>query len=130
MTIEEIERLSIEDLQRMADSPQAVMPGSLSERLQEFACAAVLAERGTEALAERAGDAAARRRPARWAWGVVPAAALAALALVLLLRSPQRPKDTFTDPTLAYIEMARAFSIFNEAMQDIARPIVSNPETD
>lgn len=130
MTIEEIRRLSPEDLKRMADSPQAVVPGNLSERLQEIACAAILAEEGAEALDGRDGDAAARRRPALWAWGVIPAAALASLAVVLLLRPPQRPKDTFTDPTLAYIEMARSFSIFNEAMKDIAQLMLNNQETD
>ena len=106
------------------------MPGNLSERLQEIACAAILAEEGAEALDGRDGDAAARRRPARWAWGVIPAAALASLAVAFLLRPPQRPKDTFTDPTLAYIEMARSFSIFNEAMKDIAQPMLNNQETD
>lgn len=130
MTIEEIGKLNLGDLQRMSDSHQASMPGTLSEKLQEIACVAALAEKGAEALDDRAGVAAARRRPARWAWGVIPAAALTALAILLLFRQPQCPKDTFTDPTLAYLEMARSFSLFNDAMKDIAQPIVNTQETD
>ena len=47
------------------------------------------------------------------------AAAAAIIAYVLLFRPPQRVKDTFSDPTLAYIETMRAFSLFNDAVQDI-----------
>lgn len=124
MTTEDIERLGLEELRRMAEDPQAAVPEALPDRLQELACAASLAGKGTDALADKPAP-----HPARWIWGVVPAAALAALAVLLLVRKPQQPKDTFTDPTLAYIEMSRAFSMFREAVQDASQPIENNQKT-
>ena len=118
MTPEEIERLSLEELQRMADDPQTGVPEEFPARLQEMACAACLAEKGTESLADRPGSAASGRRPVHWLRGAVPAAALAALACFLLLpRLTPQPKDTFTDPQLAYAELTRALSLFEEALQ-------------
>ena len=127
MTTEDIERLSLEELQRMAEDPEIAVPEVLSSKLQEMACAASLVSKGTEALADKPGATAPSWRPNRWLWGVIPAVTLAALAALLLLHKPQQPKDTFADPTLAYIEISRAFSIFSEAMQDISQPI-ENPQ--
>ncbi|MBR5076824.1 MAG: hypothetical protein IKX28_07455 [Bacteroidales bacterium] len=124
MTTEDIERLSLEELQRMAEDPQPPVPEALPERLQALASAASLVEKGTESLEDKPAP-----RSVRWLWGAVPAAALAALTLFLLVRKPQRPKDTFTDPTLAYIEMSRAFAMFNEAVKDISQPIENNQKT-
>ena len=124
MTTEEIERLSLEELQRMAEDPQTAVPEALSDRLREMACAASLTEKGLASPEDRPAP-----RPTRWIWGVVPAAALAALAVFLMVRKPQQPKDTFTDPTLAYIEMSRAFSMFREAVQEVGDPIENNQKT-
>lgn len=126
MTTEDIERLSLEELRLMAEDPQTPVPEALPDRLQAMASAAVLAEKGLEALADKFDAIALRRRPARWFWGAVPAAALAAVAIFLLVRKPQQPKDTFTDPTLAYIEMSRAFAMFREAVQEVGQPIENN----
>ncbi|MBR5723863.1 MAG: hypothetical protein IKX62_00635 [Bacteroidales bacterium] len=129
MTTEDIERLSLEELQRMAEDLQTPVPEALPDRLQAMASAASLAEKGAEALADKPGATALRQRPARWLWGAVPAVALAAVAVFLFVRKPQRPKDTFTDPTLAYIEMSRAFAMFQEAVQHANQPIENNQIT-
>ena len=96
---------------------------SLSQRLQDLACAVSLTEKGVEALADRRSPTTRKSRRTRWLWGAVPAAAAAVLAIFLLLRSPHQPKDTFTDPTLAYVELTRAFSLFSEALQEIDEPV-------
>ena len=127
MTTEDIERLSLEELQRMAEDPEIAVPEVLSSKLLEMACAASLVSKGTEALVDKPGATAPRWHPNRWLWGAIPAVTLAALAALLLLHKPQQPKDTFADPTLAYIEISWAFSIFSEAMQDISQPI-ENPQ--
>lgn len=126
MTTEDIERLSLEELQRMAEDPQTPVPEALPDRMQAMACAASLAEIGPDALADKPVATAPRRNPVRWLWGAIPAAALAAVAVFLLVQKPQQPKDTFTDPTLAYIEMSRAFAMFREAVQEVGQPIENN----
>ena len=122
MTAKDIERLSLEELERMAEDPQTGVPETLAHRLEDIACAAYIEGDGAARLAERPGVPGRWRLQARWLWGAVPAAALATLALILLLQRPRQPKDTFSDPTLAYIEMTRAFSMFREAMQDADKP--------
>lgn len=107
MKTEDIEKLSLKDLRDMANDADVIVPETLSEGIRNLACAVSLAANGKEA------------RVSPWLWGLIPAAAAAAIACVLLFRPPQRVKDTFSDPTLAYIETMRAFSLFNDAFQDI-----------
>ena len=57
-------------------------PGELRERLEDTVSAAILAERGPQALDD------APRRPVRWFWVAAPALALACLAVVLAVRHP------------------------------------------
>ena len=116
MTPEEIERLSLDDLKRMMTDPQTVVPEEMRTRLRDIACAARLDAGGMASLDGHRQESVRRRY--LWLRGLVPAMALAALAAVLLLnrRSPQ-PKDTFTDPKLAYAELTQAFALFGEALQ-------------
>lgn len=116
MTPEEIERLSLDDLKRMMTDPQTVVPEEMRTRLRDIACAARLDAGGMASLDGHRHESV--RRKYLWLRGLVPATALAALAAVLLLnrRSPQ-PKDTFTDPRLAYAELTQAFALFGEALQ-------------
>ena len=116
MTPEEIERLSLDDLKRMMTDPQSVVPEEMRTRLRDIACAARQDAGGIASLKEHRHESV--RRKYLWLRGLVPVTALAALAAVLLLnrRSPQ-PKDTFTDPKLAYAELTQAFALFGEALQ-------------
>ncbi len=107
MKTEDIEKLSLEELRDMANDPEVIVPEPLSEGIKDIACAVSLMENGKGT------------HVSPWLWGLIPAAAAAIIAYVLLFRPPQRVKDTFSDPTLAYIETMRAFSLFNDAVQDI-----------
>jgi len=100
-TPEEIERLSLEELETLAAAQGAEAPQDLRLRLRQTLAAQELAERPA--------------RPARWI-PYVPLAAVAA-ATALLLTLPQRgPKDTFDDPRLAYAEVEKAFQTISEKM--------------
>ena len=94
--IEDIEKLTEEQLLQMADDESVAVPDSLGESLMALVGAAELTKPEP------------RRRPAPIRWAV--AAAIVAVAAVgISLSVPRRPKDTFSDPYLAYAEVQRAF---------------------
>ena len=93
-SIDEITRLSAEDLERISLDESIPVPEELSGRVQE---------------AVHATGAQANRR--RW---VLPAGIAAAFATLLavgltLTRNPE-PVDTFDDPYLAYAEVEKVFA--------------------
>ena len=90
-TIDEITRLSADDLERISLDESIPVPEELSTKVHE-------------AVAKADGT---RRRWALPAAGI--AAAVAVLVGIGLTREPQ-PKDTFDDPYLAYAEVEKAFS--------------------
>ena len=102
-TLEEIEQLSIEELEGLAVREAAPVPDGLQERLRQT-------------LAAREIAVAARPRPARW----IPYASLAvAAAAAAVIALPQRgPKDTFDDPRLAYAEVEKVFRTISDKMND------------
>lgn len=98
--INEIERLSPEDLERIASDTSVRVPSDLKASLEALAGAAELAESGRP-------EPTTARRPLFWA---IPAVAAALVAAVLVFRSvPEEPEDTFNDPYLAYAEVQKAF---------------------
>ena len=113
MTPEEIEKLCPDDLKRMMTDPQTVVPEEMRTRLRDIACAARLDAGGMASLDGHRHESV--RRKYLWLRGLVPVTALAAV-LLLNRRSP-KPKDTFTDPKLAYAELTQAFALFGEALQ-------------
>lgn len=93
-SIDEITRLSAEDLERISLDESIPVPEELSARMQ---------------AAVHAAGAQANRR--RW---VLPAGIAAAVAVLVavglaLTRNPE-PKDTFDDPYLAYAEVEKVFA--------------------
>ena len=87
-TLDEMTRLSAEDLERISLDESIPVPEELSARVQ-----------------------AAVRKPARWVLPAGIAAAVAALVAVgLTLTWNPEPKDTFDDPYLAYAEVEKVFS--------------------
>lgn len=112
-TLEEIENLSIEELEQKATEHAAPVPDGLERRLRQ-------------ALAAREIADAARPRPVHWIPYASLAAAAAAAALIIL---PQRgPKDTFDDPLLAYAEVEKTFRIISDKMS-VGLDIVRDAET-
>ena len=102
-TIEEIRDLSLESLEKIADCQDIQVPEGLTDRLET----ALLAS-DTKPL-----EMAKRNRGL---FVTLPAiAAAAALALVLVL--PGRPKDTFSDPLMAYAELEKTFSYMSSKME-------------
>ena len=112
-TLEEIERLSLEELEQDATRAAAPVPDGLQERLRQTLAARELAD-------------AARPRPTRW----IPYASLAvAAAAAAVIALPQRgPKDTFDDPLLAYAEVEKAFQTISDKMA-VGMDIVRDAET-
>ena len=91
-SIDEISRLSAEDLERISLDESIPVPEELSGKVQE---------------AVHAAGAQANRR--RWVLPAGIAAAIATLVAVGLTRNPE-PKDTFDDPYLAYAEVEKVFA--------------------
>ena len=119
--INEIERLTPEDLERIASDESVRVPADLKASLEALAGAAkVLEDKPAAAgvipgLAEkRLGRKSSGRRSQAWRtwYWAVPAVAAALVAAVLVFRS--QPKDTFSDPYLAYAEVQKAFGQISE----------------
>ena len=119
--INEIERLTPEDLERIASDESVRVPADLKASLEALAGASELLDEGPAAagvipgLAEkRLGRKSSGRRSQGWRtwYWAVPAVAAALVAAVLVFRS--QPKDTFSDPYLAYAEVQKAFGQISE----------------
>ena len=114
-SIDEITRLSAEDLERISLDESIPVPEELSGKVQE-------------AIA-RADEAAVRARRLRWtlpATGI--AAAVAILVTIGLTRDPE-PKDTFDDPYLAYAEVEKVFSKISGAVAYGAEKVNETEQT-
>ena len=85
--LDEITRLTADDLERISLDESIPVPEELSGKVQQ----------------------AVRGRTLRWAVPTGVAAAIAVLLAVGLTRNPE-PKDTFDDPYLAYAEVEKVFS--------------------
>ena len=85
--LDEITRLTADDLERISLDESIPVPEELSGKVQQ----------------------AVRGRTLRWAVPTGVAAAIAILLAAGLTRNPE-PKDTFDDPYLAYAEVEKVFS--------------------
>jgi len=111
--IDEITRLSAEDLERISLDEGIPLPEELSGKVQE---------------AVRAADRQAQRR--RW---ILPSGIAAAVAVLIavgltLTRNPE-PQDTFDDPYLAYAEVERVFSKISGAVAYGAEKVNESEQT-
>ena len=114
MKPEEIEKLSLDELLRIADDPQITVPDGLADRLQDIASSALLAARGPEALDDQPRPAQPFRHPARWLWGAIPAVALAAISLILYFGRPA-PISNNPEVQATYAQVELAFESFCDA---------------
>ena len=107
-SIDEITRLSAEDLERISRDESIPVPEELSGRV---------------------GATLSRARNRAWArWAVPAAAAAAVLVGIGLTRNPE-PKDTFDDPYLAYAEVERVFSKISGAVAYGAEKVNESEQT-
>ena len=108
-SIEDIEKLSIEELEQAAQG--APVPEGLSERLQSaLAAEAFLQESAGQppvVIPSLAGKRLGKKSAGRLLQtGILSSLAIAAaIAAVVLLHTPSAPKDTFDDPLLAYAQV-------------------------
>lgn len=113
-SIEELEKLEWDALEKAALQDAAPVPEGLQQRIAEALAADTVAR-----------EVQAQRFPIRVV-SFTALAAAAALAAVLVIPSLGKgePKDTFDDPYLAYAEVERVFQSISEKMAtgvDIAR---------
>ena len=100
----EIEKMSPEQLEQWAADVE--IPGDLERRVGE-----------TLQVLSRTEEVLAGRR-SRTLWlSVIGTAAAAALAVGLILPGPNRLRDTYDDPALAYAEVEKALGRIAEKMQ-------------
>lgn len=97
--IEEIENLQMEELERMAEDCSIAVPEDLALKVES----ALIATAGARKAIARA-----------WKLTGIVSLAGAALAAVLFVGSPRQPKDTYSDPLLAYAEIERAFNYISQ----------------
>jgi len=101
-TLEEIERISFDQLEAIADDVSVKAP----EGFEASIASAITAKELTRARQKKTATYTA--------YGIL-SAALASLLLALTL--PQQPRDTFDDPALAYAEIEKAFSYMSGKME-------------
>lgn len=95
---EDIERIDLEELEKIASDSSVPVPESLHRRVEDALTAAC----------------AVKSVPGRKAWrfALIPAAVAVAAALTVGLNyqsANRMPADTFTDPQAAYAELERTF---------------------
>lgn len=95
---EDIERIDLEELEKIASDSSVSVPESLHRRVEDALTAAC----------------AVKSVPGRKAWrfALIPAAVAVAAALTVGLNyqsASRMPADTFTDPQAAYAELERTF---------------------
>lgn len=115
--IGKIERLTPEDLERIASDESVRVPADLKASLEALAGAAELLDERPAAAGVIPGLAEKRLARNAWYWAA-PAVAAALVAAVLVFRS--QPKDTFSDPYLAYAEVQKAFGQISQKGEEAA----------
>lgn len=95
---EDIERIDLEELERIASDSSVQVPESLHRRIEDALTAACV----VKSVPDRKV----------WRFALIPAAVAVAAALMVGLNyqsASRMPADTFTDPQAAYAELERTF---------------------
>ncbi len=109
--LEELERLDMLDLERIAQDQSIKVPATLKHDIAITARALEMATKEEETSATNRRSF--RHRIAMFSY---PAAAVAVIAVGLTLTFRDIPKDTFDDPKLAYTQMEQVFGFISEKM--------------
>ena len=95
-SIEDIGKMSLEELEKVSQDASIKVPEGLSGRLEALLGASEIAKE------------TAKPRPV-WLRYAVAAAAAALLAVAVRLSVPGEPEDSFSDPLLAYAQVEQVF---------------------
>lgn len=106
--LKDIENMSLDMLEAIADDETIKVPESLQERIEST----LLAAQSIEEIKEE--GVSRKARSIKWSPLIGVAAAAAIAGFVIL--SPSYPKDTFTDPEQAYAELEKTFAMMSEKM--------------
>ena len=119
-TLEEISRLSAEELEKISLDESIPVPEELSGRVQ-----AAIGRKETDAIQSARSSS---RKYGASIFAVAAAISLFALGAVYLNRE-RTPKDTFDDPYLAYAEVEKAFAKISGTLAYGADKINESEET-
>lgn len=129
--LEDIENLSILDLERIASDKSIKVPASLKHDIAVTARALEMASKEEEEVKETHVPHRRYRKILRMI--SYPAAAIAIITIGMRLSfqdSIPTPKDTFEDPMMAYVQMEQVFGFISEKMNtgmdiaDAAEPVI------
>ena len=129
--LEDIENLSISELERIASDESVKVPATLKHDIAVTARALEMASK----VEEEAKESGLSRKRYRKILRMIsyPAAAVAILTIGMHLSfqdSIRTPKDTFDDPMMAYVQMEQVFGFISEKMStgmdiaDAAEPVI------
>ena len=119
-TLEEISRLSAEELEKISLDDSIPVPEELSGRVQT-----AIGRKETDAIQSVRSSS---RKYGASIFAVAAAISLFALGAVYLNRE-RNPKDTFDDPYLAYAEVEKVFAKISGTVAYGAEKIVQSEET-
>ncbi|MBR3659687.1 MAG: hypothetical protein IKN61_07270 [Bacteroidaceae bacterium] len=128
--LEDIEKLSMLDLERIASDESIKVPSSLKHDIAVTARALEMSSKEDEV--NEAGTPHHRYRKILRMISY-PAAAVAIVTIGMRLSfqdSIPTPKDTFSDPKMAYVQMEQVFGFISEKMNtgmdiaDVAEPVI------
>lgn len=103
-SIDEIGKLSIAELEAIAENRDVKAPEGFAEKIETALLAA--------AVSENAGKNKSKRK--KIVYVLAGSLTIAAVNALFLIFSFRQPKDTFDDPLLAYAEVERVFSFVSE----------------
>lgn len=103
-TVEEISKLSVKDLETIADDESIAVPGNVRGKIESrleplIACSP-----------ENAGDRQTQSAGKYRLPLAVSVCAAASIAVVAVLSATMKPEDTFSDPDLAYVEVEKTLA--------------------
>ena len=107
--LEDIENLSVTDLERIASDDSIVVPETLKRDITRTA-------RALEMLEEETAPTTEKRHKDRRIRLAYPAVAAAVAAVALYFSFSNNPKDSFDDPVMAYAQVEDVFTYITEKM--------------
>ena len=110
-TVEEISKMSVKDLETIADDESISVPGNLRGKIESRLEPLIAGSR-----TENAGD---RQTPSAGKYRLplaVSVCAAASIAVVAVMSATMKPEDTFSDPDLAYVEVEKTLAYISSKL--------------